>query len=115
MGLSTANVAHHPLLPKDRDSLPIQVLSVQEDTVVEAPIAAGNNRVALPAESEIVEVSASDTCKFAFGNSSVDVTVGVKRVFPLGSAVYKVPPGATHIAVTQYNGSTGVVTVARMF
>jgi hypothetical protein len=115
MGQETVNVAHHPLLPKDRDSLPIQVLSVQEDTVVQANIAAGNNRVALPAESEIVEVAASDNCRIAFGTSTVDVTVGTRRVFPMGSAVYKVPPGATHIAVTTYNASSGVVTVARMF
>lgn len=115
MGQETSNVTHQPLLPKDRDSIPVQVLSVQEDTVVVANIAAGNNRVALPPESEIVEVSASDTCRIVFGNSSVDATVGTRRVFPLGSAVYKVPPGATHIAVTTYNASSGIVTIARMF
>jgi hypothetical protein len=82
---------------------------------VQASIAAGNNRVALPAESEIVEVSASDTCRVAFGTSTVDATVGTRRVFPAGCAVYKVPPGATHIAVTQVGTSSGVVTVARMF
>lgn len=79
------------------------------------PIAAGNNRVALPPEAEIVEVSASDTCKIVFGDSTVDATTGTRRIFPLGSAVYKVPPGATHIAVTTYNASSGTVTVARMF
>ena len=115
MGQETANIAHQPLLPKDRDSKSIQVLSVQEDTVVQVTIAAGNNRVALPAESEIVEVAASDTCRVVFGSASVDATAGTRRVFPAGCAVYKVPPGATHVAVTQVGTSSGFVTVARMF
>ena len=93
----------------------IQVLSVQEDTVVQATIAAGNNRVALPADSEIVEVSASDTCRISFGTSTIDVTAGTHRVFPAGCAVYKIPPDATHIAVTQVGTSSGFVTIARMF
>lgn len=115
MPLETANVTHLPLLPKDRDSIPVQVLSVQEDTVVFANIAGGNNRVALPPDSEIVEVAASDVCRVKFGNSSVDATSGTSRIFPQGVAVYKLPPGATHISVTNYNASSGILTVARMF
>lgn len=115
MALQTDNVTHLPLLPKDRDSIPMQVLSVQEDTVVAANIAGGNNRVALPADSEIVEIAASDVCRVKFGTSTVDATVGTARVFPQGVAVYKVPPGATHVAVTNYNASAGIVTIARMF
>lgn len=115
MSEETANIAHHCLLPKDRDSIPVQVLSVEEGTVVQLSIGAGNQRIALPAFSEIVEIAATDTCKVAFGDGSVDATAGTRRVFPSGSAVYKVPPNATHVAVTQVGTSTGVVTVARMF
>lgn len=115
MAQETVNVAHQPLLPKDRDSIPIQVLSVEEGTVVQLVIGAGNQRIALPTQSEVVEVAASDTCRVAFGDSSVDATAGTRRLFPSGSAVYKVPPGATHIAVTQVGTSSGFVTVARMF
>jgi hypothetical protein len=82
---------------------------------VQVGIAGGNNRVALPPESEIVEVSASDACRIAFGNASVDATAGTRRIFPSGVCVYKVPPGATHVAVTQVGTSSGFVTVARMF
>lgn len=111
----TPNYSLAPLLPKDRDSVSIQVLAPDEAAVVVANIAPGNNRVALPADCEIVEVAASDACRMAFGDGTVDVSVGNRRIFPAGAAVYRVPPGVTHIAVSQYNGSTGVVSITRMY
>lgn len=111
----TPNYSLAPLLPKDRDSVSIQVLAPDETAVVSVTIAAGNQRVALPSNCEIVEVAASDNCLMVFGDSSVDVTTGTRRLFPAGSAVYRVPPGATHIAVTSFSASSGTVTVTRLF
>jgi hypothetical protein len=109
------NHATHPLLPKDRDSHVIQTLAPDDESVVELPIQAGNNRVALPAECEVVEVSATNECRMAFGDSSVDATVGIRRIFPIGVAVYRVPPGITHVAITNLSGSNGFVTVTRLY
>jgi hypothetical protein len=107
-------IAHQPLLPRDRDGIPMQVLSVQEDTVIQLSIAAGNQRTTLPPDAEVVEVAATDVCRLKFGNASVDATASA-RVFPGGTQIYKLPPGATHVAITQVGTSSGFVTVARMF
>ena len=115
MAIMTPRFGHEARLPRDKDDNPIQVLSVEEDTVVAANIASGHNRVALPADADVVEIAATNECKIKFGNSSVDASTGVARVFPLGVCVYKVPQGATHLSVTSYNSSTGLVTVARMY
>jgi hypothetical protein len=110
----TPKYESHPRLPKDRDGDAIQVLSVEESTVLQLDITGANDREALPANAEVVEIAASNTCRIVFGDSSVDATVGVRRIFPIGVAVYRVPLGATHIACVQVDGSTGFVTVARM-
>jgi hypothetical protein len=109
------NYTLQPLLPKDLDSIPIQVLSPDETAVIAITISAVNNRVALPSNCEIVEICASDNCRIVFGNASVDATTGTRRLFTAGAAVYRVPEGATHVAVTSYNASTGLVTVTRLY
>lgn len=102
-------------LPQDADSTPIQVLAPDETSVSsQASIGSGNSRVALPANSEIVEVCVTANCLFKFGNSSVDATVGNSRALVAGVYTYKVPPGASYFAVTQVGGSTGIATVGRL-
>lgn len=108
-------------LPQDRDSYPIQVLAPDDTTVAQASIAAGNNRIALPTGSQVVELGVQDTCRVAFGTSSVDVTVGTRRLLVSGVYVYRVPYTtaatrtlATDIAVTSVGGSSGVVTITRL-
>lgn len=104
-------------MPQDKSGYTIQTLAPQEDTVVEIVIGA-DTRVALPAGSRVVEVAASGLCRIAFGDSSVLSATG--RIFPSGAAVYKIPEtaagvAATHIAAISVGGSTGFVTIARMF
>lgn len=101
-------------VPRGPNAAAIQVLSPVETTVVQATIAAGNDRQTLPTGAEIVEVNCDDDCRFAFGDSGVDATAGTKRLLPPGSYIYRVPSGATHFAVTQVGSSAGFVTVARM-
>lgn len=97
----------------------MQVLAPDDTSVVEAAIAAGNNRVALPAGSYVVELGVQDSCRVAFGTSSVDVTSGTRRLLTPGVFVYRVPHTApnvlaTDIAVTQIAGSSGVVTITKL-
>jgi hypothetical protein len=102
-------------LPKDVDGKSIQTLAPIESSAVQVIIAAGNNRIALPTDAVVVEVAASDICRIKFGDSSVDATTGtVARIFPQGISVYRVPTGATHLAVTQFGTSTGFVTLVQM-
>jgi hypothetical protein len=101
-------------LPKDVDGHSIQTLAPVEDTVVQAVITAGNQRITLPTGANIVEVAANDVCRIKFGDSAVDASSGTVRIFPPGAAVYRVPAGATHLAVTQVGTSSGFLTVCEM-
>lgn len=104
-----------PFLLKDRDDHSIQTLAPDDTTVVQATIAAGNSRAALPTGAQIVEIASTDFCRIAFGDVTVDATAGTRRIFPAGAATYRIPDGADHFAVTQVGASSGVVTVTRLF
>ncbi len=101
-------------LPRDPGAAPIPALAPDDTSVAQVSIAAGNNSAALPAGSVIVEVSAQDYCRMAFGISTVDATVGVRRLVPPGISVYKLPASVTHFAVTQVGSSTGVFTITKL-
>lgn len=109
MGIET-----QPHLPRDRNDNAIQVLTPDDTTVAQVAFGAGNQTAPLPTDSTIVEVVSTDFCRIAFGDETVDATVGTRRIFPPGGAVYRVPSGATRVAVTQIGTSTGFVTVTRM-
>lgn len=106
--------ASQPSMPRDPDGHPIQTLAPDDTTVVQANIASGNNVASLPVGALVVEVAASDFCRIAFGDGTVDVTAGTHRIFPSGAAVYRVPSGMDHFAVTQLGTSSGVVTVTKL-
>jgi hypothetical protein len=101
-------------LPRDPGAAPIPVLAPDDTTVATATIAAGNASAALPTNSVIVEVCASDYCRMAFGISTIDATSGTRRIIPPGVSVYKVPASATHFAITQFGTSSGTVTVTKL-
>lgn len=101
-------------LPRDPGAAPIPALAPDDTSVAQVSIAAGNNSAALPAGSVIVEVSAQDYCRMAFGTSTVDATLGVRRLVPPGISVYKLAANVTHFAVTQVGTSTGVFTVTKL-
>lgn len=104
-----------PNLLKDRDGVGIQTLIPDHTSVAQAVIGAGNARTALPADAVVVEVCASDFCRFAFGDASVDATAGTVSLFSPARVVYRVPPGATDFAVTQLGSTSGFVTVTRLY
>ena len=104
-----------PHMPTDRNNTAVQALAPDDDAVVQLVISAGNQRIALPPDSVIVEVASSGDCRMAFGDSNVDVTTGTRRIFPAGLAVYRVAPEITHVAITSLAGSSGIVTITRMF
>lgn len=67
---------------------------------------------AFPADTFVIRVAAVNDCYIAFGNSGV-VASGSSHFFPKGSELFKVPSGATHMAVIQHT-TGGVVSVSVM-
>lgn len=101
--------------PYGANDAPIQVLAPEESTVAEVDISAVNDRAALPANASIVEVAVTANCRFAFGNSTVDASVGTRRILTTGVYVYRVPQGATNFAAIRVATESGLVTVGRLW
>lgn len=95
--LSTVN------LPTDADAQAIQALA--PGTVVNDDIDGTTDNSALPSGTAsgagIVEVSTNTDCWILFGGSGVTVSNSTGMFFPKGTAVYRVPDTATHIAYIQ--------------
>lgn len=100
-----------PRMLTDQLGNPIQVLAPA--TTVKAAITASSARVALPTDSEVVRVAADGNCYIAFGNGSVVATAN-DILFPVGSEMFRVPAGATNIAVIQDGAATGSLVVTSM-
>jgi hypothetical protein len=101
-------------LPQDRNGRSIQTLSPDDTTVANVAFGAASARVALPAGAAVVEISSSDFCRMAFGDVTV-VASATSRIASPGSRVYRVPPGATNLAVIQFGSTSGYVTITRLF
>ena len=100
-------------LPIDKDSIPIQALSPVESTVAQLTIGATTSSIALPANAEIVEVTAQDVCRMAFGLSGVEASAASRLVLA-GTSVYKVPAEATHIACIRVGSSSGAISITKL-
>lgn len=106
----------HFSLPLDQRGNPIQSLAPDPSKTVTVPIGVSSNRVALPSgvgERDIVRVAGNAACFVRFGDSSV-IAAGTDALFPVGTEVFRVPPGATHLAVVQDGAVTGILTITEM-
>jgi hypothetical protein len=90
---------------------PIQSLAPM--VTVSLAIGVASVNAALPAGAEVVRIAANNKCFIKFGTVGV-VATGADLVFPIGSEVFRVPTGATHIAVIQDGASTGLANVTSM-
>lgn len=109
-----AGVTTKTKLPQDEDSAIIQVLAPDETNVASFSLSAASQRALLPTGAEIVEVATTGNCKFAFGNSSLDITSGTRRLLVTGVYTYKIPSGATSFDASIVDGSSGRISVTRM-
>lgn len=103
-----------PSLLQDRNGKAIQTLSPDDTTVAQVAFGADSDTVALPDGAQIVEITASDFCRVAFGDSDVTATA-TSRIASPGTRVYRVPPGATNLAAIQFGSTSGYVTITRLF
>lgn len=101
-------------LPRGLDGTSIQCLRPDEDTVQQVAIASGQQRITLPTDTDVVEVTVTADCRIKFGSSSV-VADGNSRALLRGTYVYSTDKATTHVSVVQLTGSdTGNATLARM-
>jgi hypothetical protein len=108
-----------PSLLKDRDGAPIQTLIPDDTTVASLTSGADSTSAALPADPSgnvaiIVEVTASNFCYIAFGADEVEASTASRLMSP-GSRVYRVPPGATTVAVLELGGNAAAVSITRLY
>lgn len=96
-------------LPIDQNGNPIQALALASNA--NAAIGLSSVTIAIPANTDIVRIAATAGCRIKFGPSSVTASV-VDTVFPIGVEVFKVPAGATHLAVIQEGAASGALTVS---
>lgn len=101
------------VLPYDQNQDPIQVLGVDEASVVSVAIPLGSSSAAtaLPgAVGAVVELTLTETAYIAFGGSGVSATTSSRLLNP-GTYVYRRLDGQTHYAVralTTAGSSTAV-------
>jgi hypothetical protein len=98
-------------LARDKADNPIQVLAPEDAATVINSSNGTTVRLTLPVTARpgsVVEVSCSDAIHWQFGNSGVNATTSNKYQGP-GSLVYKVPPGATHLAFITATGVTSAI------
>lgn len=98
-------------LPRDQDNHPIQVLA--PSTLVNAAVGGSSVATALPAVGEIVEIGVNTDAWILFGTSGSTVATSTGMFMPKGAAVYKVPPGATHLCHIQDTAS-GRISIVRL-
>ena len=99
-------------LPLDQFGKPIPVLG-EAGTPVNLTAGAASVSGALPANCDVVRVACLNDCYIDFGTSGVVAAAGTSMFMPKGAELFKVPSGATHIAVIQHT-TGGVVSVAPM-
>lgn len=101
-------------LPRGVDGTSIQVLRPDEDTVQQATIGATQQRITLPTDTGVVEITVTADCRIKFGGSSV-VADANSRALLRGTYVYSTRSLDTHVSVLQLTGTdTGFATVARL-
>ena len=101
-------------LPRGADGSSIQCLSPDEDNVQQATIGASQQRITLPTETDVVEVTVTADSRIKFGGSTV-VADGNSRALLRGTYVYSTDKFMTHVSVLQLTGSdSGNMTATRL-
>jgi hypothetical protein len=101
-------------LPRGVDGQSIQALRPDEDNVQQATIGASQQRITLPAETDVVEITVTADSRVKFGDSNV-VADGNSRALLRGTYVYSTNSRMTHVAVRQLtNTDSGNCTATRL-
>lgn len=101
-------------LPRGMDGTSVQALRPDEATVQQVSIAASQQRITLPAETDLVEITVTADCRIKFGGSTV-VADGTSRALLRGTYVYNTDNLHTHVSVIRLTvDDSGNATATRM-
>lgn len=101
-------------LPRGQDGTSIQCLRPDEDNVQQATIGASQQRITLPSNTDVVEITLTADSRVKFGGSTV-VADANSRALLRGTYVYATDKSMTHVSVIQLTGSdTGNMTATRL-
>lgn len=98
-------------LARDVMGCPIQTLA--PSGVATLSIGAASLSAALPSNRDVFRLAATASCFVRFGTSGV-VATNADHLLTPGVEVFKVPQGATHVAVVQSGAAVGVASVSGM-
>ena len=102
-------------LPRGKDGASIQVLRPDESSVQMASIGASQQRITLPVETDVVEITVTADCYIKFGGSTVVASSGDSRALLRGTYVYSTDRFVTHVSVIRLTADdSGVCTAARL-
>lgn len=87
----------------------LQAIAPDPAQVATGTAGAASSRITLPSGAEVVRVACINDLYFRFGDSTV-TAAGTDSFMPKGVEVFKVPSGATHLAIIQHT-TGGVVSV----
>jgi hypothetical protein len=100
-------------LPRDRNSEPVQVLSLDFANAVYGALAVASARVTIPTMSDIIQIVNTQDMWIKFGDGTVTAAADTAGNVLLlaGERVYRVPAGMTHMAFIRdsADGRVGVV------
>lgn len=96
-------------MPVSRQGHLLQAFAPDPAAVTVGSAGATTSNFALPTGAEVVRIACANDLYFKFGTSGVTAT-GSDSLMLKGAEVFKVPAGATHIAVIQHT-TGGAVTV----
>lgn len=107
----------------DMNGVVVPFMAPEPSTTVAVAIGAASSRVGLPTGgagllADFVRVAATNPCRFKFGDANVVAVNGAGAGDSYLNAnyaeVYRVPDGATYIAVIQEGAVTGTVSITEM-
>jgi hypothetical protein len=102
------------IISRDQNGQVIQTLAPDGSTTAKSALTSGSVAVALPSGAEFVEIASTGNFHFLFG---VSATVDTNdSLFPAGSAIYRVPDGATHLSHIRADAASDAlpITITKM-
>ena len=97
---------------KDVNNHPIQAVEPVSASVAKASISGSSVQLTIPTGSVLIRCASNNNCYIEFGTNPTATTNSM--LFPAGVEIFRVPAGATKIAVIQDGAVTGTFQVTKM-
>ncbi len=98
---------------RDHSGAWLQSLATNTERAI-VSLSGSSQRLTVPTDARVVRLASSGNCWFLFGDGTVTVSGSTGHLFPAGTEVQNVPPGATHVAIIQEGTATGNFCISRM-